>query len=349
MKNFWHTVYFGFQTWELAWLGFTLVVGLIASIILSKVLLRVIRRYVVKTLKAVSIESYFSSSHYLASITTIFLGWIWYFGSTLINFSAHDLKTIGLAAKTLSYLGISWTIWQSADVLKQFLLNKDSGKKSQLDALIGPLVSKLVHIAAILFGIVSFTELFNLPIASLLTGLGLGGFAIAMAAKETVGNIFGSATILIDRPFQIGDWVKIGDVEGNVEAVGFRSTRVRTFYDSLVTIPNANLQTAIIDNMGARKYRRIKFPLHLDLSTNSDVLQNFCEAIREHLASNALIKQSTITVALQDVSPTLGIHVLVSYFLKTLDSSQETLEKHATIQHIIQLASTMGVRWKQPS
>ena len=86
--------------------------------------------------------------------------------------------------------------------------------------------------------------------------LGLGGLAFALAAKDMVQNLFGSITVLLDRTFTVGDWIKVDDQEGSVEALGFRSTRIRTFYNSLVTVPNSKFITATVDNMGARRFRR---------------------------------------------------------------------------------------------
>ena len=80
---------------------------------------------------------------------------------------------------------------------------------------------------------------------SLLAGLGLGGLAFALAAKDTAANLFGSIMLILDRPFKIGDAVKAGNVDGTVEEIGFRSTRIRTFYNSLISVPNQGL---------ARKY-----------------------------------------------------------------------------------------------
>src|SRR5690606_13885254 len=92
-------------------------------------------------------------------------------------------------------------------------------------------------------------------VGALIAGLGIGGLAVALAAQDTLCNLFGGIMVLADRPFQVGDWIVIGDVEGTVEKVGFRSMRVRTFKSSLVTIPNARVTDTNIDNMGLRQYR----------------------------------------------------------------------------------------------
>ena len=96
----------------------------------------------------------------------------------------------------------------------------------------------------------------NLPITSLLTGVGIGGLAVALAAQDTVKNVFGSFTVILDQPFDVGDWVVVEGIEGVVAEVGFRSTKILTFYNSIVTLPNSNLINASVDNYGAREFRR---------------------------------------------------------------------------------------------
>ena len=97
---------------------------------------------------------------------------------------------------------------------------------------------------------------------SLLAGLGIGGIGFAFAARDTLGNFFGSLTVVVDRPFQVGDWVVIGDVEGTVEDVGFRSSRIRTFYNSLVTIPNGNLVRSSEERRVGKECRSRWSPFH---------------------------------------------------------------------------------------
>ena len=93
-------------------------------------------------------------------------------------------------------------------------------------------------------------------------------------------------TVLADRPFQVGDWIVVGDVEGTVEKVGFRSMRVRTFKDSLITVPNGQLTDHVVDNMGVRAFRRYDTTLRLPLSSTPDQVQAFCEGVRALLHAN---------------------------------------------------------------
>ena len=107
----------------------------------------------------------------------------------------------------------------------------------------------------------------------------------AKAAAQKLANLFGSVMIFIDKPFQIGDTIVLNGMEGTVEEVGFRTSRVRTAYDSQVTVPNGLVVNAMIDNHGRRKYRRYKTLLGLTYDTPPEKVQAFCEGVRAILAA----------------------------------------------------------------
>ena len=130
-----------------------------------------------------------------------------------------------------------------------WLEQKAQQTETKLDDQLVPLARRALKIFIVSIGTVFVLQNLNYDVASLIAGLGIGGLAFALAAKDTIANLFGSATIFASRPFQIGDWVVIGgSTEGVVESVGFRSTRVRTFYNSLIGIPNAKVADAVVDN-----------------------------------------------------------------------------------------------------
>ena len=105
--------------------------------------------------------------------------------------------------------------------------------------------------------------------------------ALALASQDALGNVFGSFLVLIDRPFEIGDWIIFEDHEGMVESMGIRSTRIRTFYNSQVTVPNSKFTTAIVDNMGRREFRRLRTTLGLEYDSTPALITAFCEGVRE--------------------------------------------------------------------
>ena len=165
---------------------------------------------------------------------------------TFFDFSESVLSFCLTLAQVLTYVSFIWVGLRLTSYVEVFLIEKSKKTVLKFDDLLAPLMSKTIKVLLLIVGLVSIAEILNLPLASLLTGLGIGGIAIAMAAKDTIANIFGSLTVVTDRPFSIGDWVKINDVEGTVEHLGFRSTRIRTFYNSLVSVPNSVLLTASV-------------------------------------------------------------------------------------------------------
>lgn len=130
-------------------------------------------------------------------------------------------------------------------------------------------------------------------VTSLLAGIGIGGAALAFAAKDTLANFFGSIVIFVDKPFAIGDWVKVGAIEGTVEEISLRVTRVRTFERSLITIPNQDLTTKPIENFSRMEKRRLKFEIGVGYDTSIEKLEAVVNAIRARLADNdALHKEA---------------------------------------------------------
>ena len=241
-------------------------------------------------------------------------------------------------AKILACLCLIWAGWKGANRCENHFKNKnDDTSSTKLDTLLAPMMGKLIKSFVLIFGVFVIAGLLHLPLASLLTGLGIGGIAIAMAAKETIANVFGSVTVLLDRPFQIGDWVKIGDIEGHVESMGFRSTRIRTFYDSLITIPNATLLTANVDNMGARKYRRVKTSLRISYNTTSDKINALRAQISHVFAESNLVRKEGCDLVLEDYGPTC-LSLGIQFFLQVHSAEAEREEKHRILNTIIQKA-----------
>lgn len=122
-------------------------------------------------------------------------------------------------------------------------------------------------------------------INGLLAGLGLGGLAVALAAQDTVSNLFGCAIIVLDQPFEINDWIQTPDIEGIVEEISFRSTRIRTFQNALVSVPNSSLANSIITNWSKMERRKLRFYVNLTYSTTKEQIQSISTKICDYLNS----------------------------------------------------------------
>lgn len=158
------------------------------------------------------------------------------------------------------------------------------------------LITKALQVIIFALGFITILQEWGYNITGFLASLGLMGMAIALAAKDTVANLFGSLVIFSDKPFRIGDWIKTPDVEGVVEQVGIRSTKVRTFAQAIVSVPNATLANSSILNWSRMGKRRIKTTLGLTYSTNNEQMQNIVKDIKKMLKEDEDIHQDTIYI-----------------------------------------------------
>jgi MscS family membrane protein len=253
-----------------------------------------------------------------------------------------------MAVRVLVVLSIVWTSYHLVDVLAARLAKRAEETESKLDDQLVPMVRRLLKIIVMLAGGVFILQNLEIDVGSLLAGLGIGGLAFALAAKDTIANFFGSVMIFVDKPFQIGDWVRMGDVEGIVEEVGFRSTRVRTFYNSVITIPNAKFTESEIDNYGMRQYRRVFVTLNLTYDTTPEQMQAFVEGVRAILQTNSFTRKDYYEVHMSG----FGAHsldVMVYFFLKVDGWSSELREKHRLFLEIMRLAKSLRVNFAFPT
>lgn len=220
---------------------------------------------------------------------------------------------------------------------------------NKFDDILLPLVRKTSKFFVFSIGALLIGDSFNLDMKSILAGMGIGGIAFALAAKDTISNIFGSLTVLIDRPFSIGDWVLIGDkIEGTVEEVGLRSTRIRTFYDSLITVPNGLLTNIHIDNYGKRTYRRFTSKIGLQYDTPAPLIEKFCEGIRQIIAVHPATRKDYFHVYFSGMGAS-SLEILIYVFWKVPDWSQELQEKHRLLLDILRLGESLDVKFAFPT
>jgi len=251
--------------------------------------------------------------------------------------------------KTLVSVSVVLITMRWIDVFAGVFKDRADGTETRMDDQLIPLVSRFLKLASVLLGLVWVLENMGVDVGSLVAGLGIGGLAVALAAKDTLANVFGSLTIFGDRPFQIGDWVVLGNgVEGVVEEVGFRSTRVRTFYNSLVTVPNSVVANSKVDNMGHRQYRRFKTTIGVTYDTPPDVVQAFVEGIRAVLAAQPRMRQDVYEVHLRDFGPS-SLDIMVYSFFDVPDWHEELVGRSQVILEIMRLAEDLGVSFAFPS
>lgn len=259
-----------------------------------------------------------------------------------VNYYLSSIITIVLS------IAFIWLLYNLSDVFARYISIFTSHTNNKLDDELIPLIRKTIRFFIVVMGVIIVLQNHGYNVASLIAGLGIGGLAVALAARDTLANFFGSITILLDKPFRVGDWVQIGGEEGIIEEVGFRSTRIRTFYNSLVSVPNSKVADTAIDNLGLRKYRRLKMNLGLTYSTKPEQMEAFVEGIKGLVKSNSNMRQDYYEVHFNS----FGAHsldVLVYVFFDVPDWSTELQERHNFLLSILQLADEIGVEFAFPT
>ncbi len=191
-----------------------------------------------------------------------------YNGLIMLNFSERTGVMLHHAMILASSFVIVMTAIRLVKILFDTYVSKYAEKtESRLDDQIIPVMRRALKIVVVILAVLLVLDNFGFDVMALITGLGLGGLALAMAAKDTLSNVLGGVTIFIDQPFQIGDVIDLKGTVGKVEEVGLRTTRVRTFTGHLVTVPNSAAATSIIENISARPSIRVRFNIGLEYST----------------------------------------------------------------------------------
>lgn len=273
---------------------------------------------------------------------------IWWIGINLLGLPDTAQVILSVAIKLLVSISAVWSAYRLVDIMDAMLMKKARLTDNKFDDLLLPMITKSLKVFVSVIGIVFTADNLNVDVTSLLAGLGLAGMAFALAAKDLIGNFFGSLTVLLDRPFNIGDWVVIDDVEGTVEELGFRSTRIRTFYNSLITLPNAMMTNTKIDNMGSRRYRRMNTMLALTYDTKPEKIDAFCEGIRSLIQLHPYMRKDYYQVYFNQYG-TASLDILVYVFWETPDWNTELRERHRFLLDILRLATQLEVEFAYPT
>lgn len=257
-------------------------------------------------------------------------------------------KFIMTALKILTPVFGTIAMYKLVDLISFYMERMASHTDTTLDDQLVPLVRKSLKIFVIIIGILIILNNLNVNVAALLAGISIGGFALALAAQDTIKNLFGSLMIFIDRPFQIGDAVQFDGQAGTVEEVGFRSTRVRTFANSLVSVPNGRIADMTIDNLGMRVYRRFNTSITITYDTPTVVINAYVEGLRKLVEQHPLTRKDAFEIHLNNMGPH-SLDILFYIFFAVPDWSSELKARHEIIMSAIELAEELGVRFAFPT
>ncbi|MEJ2656534.1 MAG: mechanosensitive ion channel family protein [Desulfobacterales bacterium] len=266
---------------------------------------RVVRWLINSAIRKMTVEGEAVSwrQHFLQVLARPLSLFIWSYGiySALsplyVNFTAPDgsnlVHTVAQkAADVGGIIALFWLILLLIGILDVYLKKWAAATESTIDDMLAPIVGKTLRLFIVIIGgIIIVQNLTGLKIGPLLASLGIGGLAVALAAKDSIANFFGTLTILFDKPFQVGQRITIDKYDGIVESVGFRSTRIRTLTGHLVSIPNDKLVNSSLENIGERPYIRWLTNIGVTYDTPPEKVEKAVQIIREILENHEGMKE----------------------------------------------------------
>jgi MscS family membrane protein len=242
----------------------------------------------------------------------------------------------------------AWLAVVAFSVLGEMIVGSERLTIRSLDDQLIRLAAAPVGFLAAAAILISGGDQLGFPAYSVLAGLGVGGLAVALAAQSTIANLIGSLLIALEKPFRIGQYVRIGTSEGTVEDVGFRSTRVRTPDNSLLSIPSSTVVNSTAENLGARNKRRQRFVVQITYATRREQVEMLVAGIYHILTEHPLVEDGTCQVRLNNLGES-SLDVLVVFYLLVPDYATELRERETILFNIMGLAEDTGVGFAFPT
>ena len=239
-------------------------------------------------------------------------------------------------------------VYKIVDILGEYMMRQAAKTESTMDDQIVPIVKRVLKIFVIIIGFLLILDNLRFNITALLAGISIGGLAFALAAQDTIKNFFGSLMILFDKPFQIGDWITAGDIDGTVEEVGFRSTRVRTFRNSLITVPNGKLADMSVDNHGLRQYRRFYTTITITYDTPIHLIEAFRDGLKKIVEEHPKTRKDFYNIYFNNMSA-YSLDIMFYIFLEVPTWTEELLHKEEILLDIMKLANNLGIHFAFPT
>ena len=258
---------------------------------------------------------------------------LWHVAVLLLELPTEPLDVRAIVYNGLSAavaVGLVWVGFALIEVLGSGLARRAVQTESKLDDLIVPMMRKSMKLFIAIIGGVWIIQNLGYSVTSIVASLGIGGLALALAAQDTVSNFFGSVVVFTDKPFQVGDWVELGGVEGTIEEVGFRTTRIRQFDKAQVVIPNQMFTSTPIRNFSRRSIRRIKMIVGLSYETNSSQMRAFLDGAKKLLEEHPVIEKGSYMVHFVEFGDSsLNVQfycfTTTSVWIKWLDAREELM------------------------
>lgn len=248
----------------------------------------------------------------------------------------------------LGTFDVVWLLIRTIDAVSDSMTDMAEGTETQLDDQLVPIMRKAAKVLIVALGVVFFMQAMGYPVSGIVAGLGIGGLAVALAAQDTLSGLFASVAIFLDRPFMVGDFVKVGNTIGTVEEIGLRSSRIRTVGKTLITIPNKQIIDDVVDNWSVRPMRRSEITVGVTYDTTPEQMEELLSRLRGMLDESPDVDDSLKIVNFTTFAAS-SLNVELKFFLKTADYIEwlDMLEK--VNLRIMNIVSELGLDFAFPS
>ena len=218
----------------------------------------------------------------------------------------------------------------------------------KVDKILFPFISKTLTLTVIALAITIIAEKWGYNIQGFVTGLGLGGLAFALASKDAAANVIAGIFIILDKPFSIGDWVYCDKLEGAIEDISFRTTKIRTVDNALITVPNSKLANEPVTNFSRRGIRRVNFNLEITYRTSKEKLQICVEKITNIIENHPQVSKEDILVRFDKFNAT-SLDIFICFFTETAKFDEYLKIKEEINFSIVEILQQEGVSMAFPS
>ena len=281
------------------------------------------------------------------------LGWVFnlvavYFALLVLRLPETVMATFVLVLKTAGTVFVAWTAFILVDAVTAYLAEIAARTENALDDHLVPMLKRVLRIAVIAITVITVIQQWGYDVTSLIAGLGIGGLAFALAAQSTLSNWFGSFMIITDRPFLVGDYVRSAHGEGVVQDVGMRSTKILSFEDTTITIPNSDLATTAVENLTMSKSMNVKLEIGLTYSTTRPQMEAIIASLKDVLSADEDTDSERILVCFNGFGDS-SLNILIHCFAMTTDMWKWHLIRERLMFKAMTVVEEAGASFAFPS
>lgn len=262
--------------------------------------------------------------------------------------AANATRLFTMAFRLIVIILISKGLWDSSDLCAILLAGVQSRMELSTNQTLNRFLSRLYQALVAVFACITVMNELGFNVTGLITGVGLAGLTVSLAAQDSASNLFSGLVILMEHPFVIGDWIAVGDVEGTVEDISFRSTKIRALDNSVYVLPNSSVSNATVNNGTSRTKRLFRFTLGVTYTATRPQLEHLIADLDALLRAHPDVYTDSVTVKLTGFGDS-SIDILISCYIKTADLGKFLAIQNGLNLDIMDVMAKNGTQFAFPS